>query len=44
MHPLLMHHRLLAWALTLLACAGVFAAWLNPHLAVEVASFVRACF
>jgi hypothetical protein len=39
-----MNHRLLVWALALLACISVFAAWLNPHLAVEVASFVRACF
>jgi hypothetical protein len=44
MHPLRMNHRLLVWALALAACAGVFAAWLNPHLAVEVAAFVRSCF
>lgn len=26
------------------ACAGVFLAWLNPHLALEVATLVRSCF
>jgi hypothetical protein len=36
--------RLLAWSGAAVACALVFAAWMNPHLAVEVASFVRSCF
>ena len=34
----------LAWCAAASACALVFAAWMNPHLAVEVATFVRSCF
>lgn len=26
------------------ACGAVFLAWLNPHLAVELSTLVRACF
>jgi hypothetical protein len=36
--------RMLVWAAALAALAGVFAAYLNPHLAVELASRVWACF
>ena len=36
--------RFLAWSVAMGACALVFAAWMNPHLAVEVANFVRSCF
>ena len=32
------------WGAALLALAAVFAAYLNPHLAVELASQVWACF
>lgn len=44
MKPQRLNPRLWWWALALVACGLVFAAWLNPHLAVEVASFVRSCF
>ena len=36
--------RALAWTAALLALALVFAAYLNPHLAVDLANRVRACF
>jgi hypothetical protein len=36
--------RWLAWFAAGSACALVFVAWMNPHLAVEVATFVRSCF
>jgi hypothetical protein len=36
--------RVLMAAVVAGACALVFLAWMNPHLAVEVASFVRSCF
>jgi hypothetical protein len=36
--------RAIGWVVAATACALVFMAWLNPHLAVEVASFVRSCF
>lgn len=36
--------RVLAWALAGLACALVFTAWRNPHLALEVSQFIRSCF
>jgi hypothetical protein len=39
-----MKTRLMVTAVAVLACGAVFAAWLNPHLAVEVATFVRSCF
>lgn len=39
-----MKRRLLGWAAALLALAGVFAAYLNPHLAVDLANRVWACF
>lgn len=36
--------RLLAWALALLAVAAVFAAYFSPHLVVDLANAVWACF
>jgi len=33
-----------AWPAALLALALVFAAYLNPHLAVDLANRVWACF
>ncbi|MFM7972871.1 MAG: hypothetical protein ACKOCU_02030 [Betaproteobacteria bacterium] len=36
--------RILWGLLALCACAAVFLAWMNPHLALEVASLVRSCF
>jgi hypothetical membrane protein len=36
--------RLALWATAGLALAGVFMAWRNPHLVVELAAFVAACF
>lgn len=36
--------RVVAWAGALAALAAVFAAWLNPHLAVQIANEVKACF
>ncbi len=39
-----MTQRVLLWSAALTACAAVFAAWMNPHLALEVANFVRSCF
>ncbi len=38
------HLRLLGWALALAALALVFASYLNPHLAVDLANRVWACF
>jgi hypothetical protein len=35
---------LLLWALALLALGAVFAAYLNPHLAVDLATRVWSCF
>lgn len=35
---------LLAWGSALLALALVFSAYLNPHLAVDLASRLWACF
>ena len=36
--------RALGWTATLLVLALVFAAYLNPHLAVDLANRVWACF
>lgn len=36
--------RLLAWTAALAVLALVFAAYLNPHLAVDLANRVWACF
>jgi hypothetical protein len=36
--------RALGWAVALLVLALVFAAYLNPHLAVDLANRVWACF
>jgi len=32
------------WGAALIALAGVFAAYLNPHFAVQIANAVWACF
>jgi hypothetical protein len=32
------------WALAAVALGAVFLSYLNPHLAVELANQVRACF
>ena len=42
MRPRWMHAA--AWVLALAALAAVFAAYLNPHLAVDIANFVWSCF
>jgi hypothetical protein len=34
----------MAWAAALVALAGVFAAYLNPHAMVDLANRVWACF
>ena len=36
--------RWMLWACALAALAAVFAAYLNPHLAVDLASRVWSCF
>lgn len=36
--------RTLGWALALAALTAVFAAYLDPHLAVDLAARVWACF
>ena len=36
--------RVAAWALALAALAAVFMAYLNPHLALDLATRVWACF
>ena len=36
--------RALLWAVVAAALAAVFAAYLNPHLAVELANQVWSCF
>jgi hypothetical protein len=36
--------RLLAWGAAALVLAGVFAAYRNPHLVVDLANRVWACF
>jgi hypothetical protein len=33
-----------AWAAALVALAAVFASYLNPHLALDIANRVWACF
>ena len=38
------HLRLLGWAATFVVLALVFASYLNPHLAVDLANRVWACF
>ena len=37
-------HRILAWSLAAAALGGVFAAYLSPHLVVDLANRVWACF
>jgi hypothetical protein len=37
-------HRLGLFATALAVLAAVFAAWMSPHLVVELAAFVAACF
>ncbi len=39
-----MTRRLLAWGAAGVALAAVFMAYLNPHLAVDLANKVWACF
>jgi|JRYF01.1.fsa_nt_gb hypothetical protein len=36
--------RVAAWAAALAVLAAVFAAWRSPHLVVDLAAFVAACF
>jgi hypothetical protein len=36
--------RLLLWAIVAAALAAVFAAWRSPHLVVDLAAYVAACF
>jgi len=36
--------RWLAWPAAALACAAVFAAYLSPHLVVDLATRLWACF
>ena len=36
--------RTLGWAAAVVALVLVFAAWLNPHLAVEFSNLVAGCF
>lgn len=36
--------RALSWVAAALALAAVFAAWMNPHLMVDLANAVWACF
>ncbi len=38
------HRRMALWAAALAALAAVFAAYLNPHLMVDLANRVWACF
>lgn len=37
-------HRLGLYAAVLAVLAAVFVAWMSPHLVVELAAFVAACF
>ena len=46
-----MKHTVLRWlgwggalSAALAACLAVFLAWGNPHLALEISQFVKACF
>jgi hypothetical protein len=39
-----MARRILVWAVVAAALAAVFVAYLNPHLVVDLASRVWACF
>ena len=39
-----MARRIALWATVAAALAGVFAAYLNPHLVVDLANRVWACF
>ena len=32
------------WVSAAVACGAVLLAWLNPHLALEISTLVRACF
>ena len=36
--------RTAAWVGAALACGTVLMAWLNPHLALEISTLIRACF
>lgn len=36
--------RRVAWVLAAIVLGAVFLSYLNPHLAVELANQVRACF
>ncbi len=36
--------RLLLWAAVAVALGAVFAAWRSPHLVVDLAAYVAACF
>ena len=36
--------RVALWAAALAARAAVFGAWQSPHLVVDLAAFVAACF
>ena len=38
------HRRILAWVAARCALAAVFAAYLSPHLVVDLANRVWACF
>jgi hypothetical protein len=42
--PSNMRWRLLAWAAALAVLALVFVAYLNPHLTVDLANRIWACF
>lgn len=37
-------HRLGLYAAALAALAAIFAAWMSPHLVVDLAAYVAACF
>jgi len=36
--------RMAAWALAVVVLAAVFASYLNPHMALDIANRVWACF
>ncbi len=36
--------RLLLWAAVAVVLGAVFAAWRSPHLVVDLAAYVAACF
>ena len=39
-----LHRPVLAWAAALVALAAVFAAYLDPHVVVDLANRVWSCF